>query len=382
MKNQTVSFYTSIYGQNILNKYDHIWAQNMNHELVMLSVLFLEHNLLFNLILVSDNKIPQYTASEVDSYTESQLENQRPQILYKYPGSTKSYESDTSACPSLVTDTVRDRYLPEEGNVETINTVSIKTPILPFQTRNTDANESYNGDITKPDVIPPIKPDIISHITSHITHLPSIPTLDGPPDLLDKLTSLDYDVNLSTGTIHTIHHPDVLNNPDEEKECMGKTSFENTLNESNAHWNSDNSVAPEHLPYLNPDLDVTHGLGPDHMFRTDTDTTYTSNDYVTASESIPPPSLTNTTDNLSANTDIDYHRFSPLPGPKFAEENDIDTSSPLSLVEFSEPVETDYSMIVDQNTPQELFDQQELNKQHKQQQVSENIPTHSDRNVS
>ena len=247
--------------------------------------------------------------SEIEGSTESQNENELPQVSHNVAVSTKSYESESSACPSLVNDNVRDRY------PTTATEVSVK-----------------------PDIIPPLEPDVISHVT----HLSSSPVLDGPR------YKLDYGVNQSTGTIHTIH-PDVLNNPDEDMDTS-KTSFVTAHSKTHSFCESDHSTAPQQQlnPSTNLDIDVTLGLGLNYMYRRDDDVNKT--EYLSAKES-------------------EFQSISPLPRTK-----DVNTSSPLSLVEFAEPLESKYSLILDQNK-QELVKQQ-------QQQVTASIPIRSNQNVS
>ena len=271
--------------------------------------------------------------SEIEGSTESQNENELPQVSHNVAVSTKSYESESSACPSLVNDNVRDRY------PTTATEVSVK-----------------------PDIIPPLEPDVISHVT----HLSSSPVLDGPR------YKLDYSVNQSTGTIHTIHSPDVLNNPDEDMDTS-KTSFVTAHSKTDSFYESDHSTAPQQQ--LNPStslgIDVTRGLGPNNMFRRDDD--------VTTGDSIPSPCLTNKTEYLSANLESEFHSISPLPGTK---DDDIDTSSPLSLVDMPVTLESDYSIILAQVKQQELEQQQQPEFKKQQQQVTASIPIRSNQNVS
>eukprot|EP00800_Vazella_pourtalesii_P003757 TRINITY_DN1390_c0_g1_i6.p1 TRINITY_DN1390_c0_g1~~TRINITY_DN1390_c0_g1_i6.p1 ORF type:complete len:1099 (+),score=195.47 TRINITY_DN1390_c0_g1_i6:39-3335(+) len=306
---------------------------------------------------VSDNGMPVYTASEVESsIAESQFDSERAHLPHNIVVGSKSNESDSSACPSLVTDTVRDRYPITDTPNQSFSQTTFK-----IQTEN----ELYNGNV-HPDIIPPIEHDLVSHVT----HLPSSPVLDGPPVLLD------YNVNMSSGTIHTIYPPDLLNNPDEAMECKGKSSTETDSTKPEPDY----SMAPLQLPIQvsnspDIDIDVTRGLGPNHMYRASGNTTNASINDTTCNESIPSPSHTNQTEYLSANMGTEFQSISPLPDANFTDDNDIDNTSELSLVSFPETIETNYSIILEQ------YEREKLNKQQQQQQqVPKNIPIHSNPN--
>ena len=291
--------------------------------------------------------------SEIEGSTESQNENELPQVSHNVAVCTKSYESESSACPSLVNDNVRDRYPTTATEVS----VSKTSQNMPLETAHTDLIWLCNGKYIQPDIIPPLEPDVISHVT----HLSSSPFLDGPP------YKLDYGVSRCTGTIHTIH-PDVLNSHDEDMDTS-KTSFVTAHSKTHSFCESDHSTAPQQQlnPSTNLDIDVTRGLGPNYMYIRDDD--------VTTGDFMPSPCLTNETEYLSANLESEFHSISPLPGTK---DDDTDTSSPLSLVEFAEPLESKYSLILDQNK-QELVKQQQ---QQQQQQGTASIPIRSNQNVS
>ena len=301
--------------------------------------------------------MPEDTSEIEGSITESQNENELPQVPHNVAVSTKSYESESSACPSLVNDNVRDRYPTTATEVS----VSKTSQNMPLETAHTDLIGLCNGKYIKPDIIPPLEPDVISHVT----HLSSSPVLDGPR------YKLDYSVNQPTGTIHTIH-PDVLNNPDEDMDTS-KTSFVTAYNKTDSFYESGHSTAPQQQ--LNPStslgIDVTLGLGPNNMYRRDDD--------VTTGDSIPSPCLTNKTEYLSANLESEFHSISPLPRTK---DDDIDTSSPLSLLDFPETLESDYSIILAQVKQQELEQQQQPEFKKQQQQVTASIPIRSKQNVS
>ena len=195
---------------------------------------------------------------------------------------------------------------------------------MPLEAAHTDVIGLCNGKYITPDIIPPLEPDVISHVT----HLPSSPLLDCPP------YKLDYSVNQPTGTIHTIH-PDVLNNPDEDMDTS-KTSFVTAHSKTDSFYESDHSTAPQQQlnPSTNLDINVTRGLGPNYMYIRDDD--------VTTGDSIPSPCLTNKTEYLSANPESEFHSISPLLGTK---DDNIDSSSPLSLVDMPVTLESDYSII-------------------------------------